>query len=256
MTSDDRVSARTAAGLQPRPGDPDRAADHPAVPIRRRHHATKFFTALREEGKILATRDAEGNVMVPPRPVCGLSGLPMDGVGRGRARRRARRLHDRLCPVHRSDDRRTSGRCPTASASSASTAPTPRSTTCSTPPSRSRSASGSGSRPYSSRARSAREPRRHPPLQGGRLMSELVFDQKIDLPYVYTAGADAARGADRPARRPARRRRRATGTCRCRRRPFAPDGGAPARDARARRARECSRPRRWRTTCPARRPSA
>lgn len=41
-------------------------------------HATKFFTALREEGRILATRDAEGNVMVPPRPVCGLSSLPME----------------------------------------------------------------------------------------------------------------------------------------------------------------------------------
>ena len=41
------------------------------------HHATRFFTALRDEGKVLATRDAEGNVMVPPRPVCGLSGLPM-----------------------------------------------------------------------------------------------------------------------------------------------------------------------------------
>ena len=32
-------------------------------------HATRFFTALRDEGKILATRDAAGNVMVPPRPV-------------------------------------------------------------------------------------------------------------------------------------------------------------------------------------------
>ncbi len=41
-------------------------------------HATRFFTALRDEGKILATRDAAGNVMVPPRPVCGLSSLPMD----------------------------------------------------------------------------------------------------------------------------------------------------------------------------------
>jgi uncharacterized OB-fold protein len=41
-------------------------------------HATRFFNALREEGKILATRDAQGNVMIPPRPVCGLSGLPMD----------------------------------------------------------------------------------------------------------------------------------------------------------------------------------
>jgi uncharacterized OB-fold protein len=41
-------------------------------------HATRFFTALRDEAKILATRDAEGNVMVPPRPVCGLSGLPMN----------------------------------------------------------------------------------------------------------------------------------------------------------------------------------
>lgn len=40
--------------------------------------ATRFFTAMREEGKILATRDAEGNVMVPPRPVCGLSGLEMN----------------------------------------------------------------------------------------------------------------------------------------------------------------------------------
>jgi uncharacterized OB-fold protein len=41
-------------------------------------HATRFFNALREEGKILATRDREGNVMVPPRPVCGLSSLPME----------------------------------------------------------------------------------------------------------------------------------------------------------------------------------
>jgi uncharacterized OB-fold protein len=40
-------------------------------------HATRFFAALRDEGRILATRDAEGNVMVPPRPVCGLSSLPM-----------------------------------------------------------------------------------------------------------------------------------------------------------------------------------
>lgn len=40
--------------------------------------ATKFFNALRDECKILASKDAEGNVMVPPRPVCGLSGLPMD----------------------------------------------------------------------------------------------------------------------------------------------------------------------------------
>jgi uncharacterized OB-fold protein len=41
------------------------------------HYATRFFAALRE-GKILATRDAAGNVMVPPRPVCGLSSLPME----------------------------------------------------------------------------------------------------------------------------------------------------------------------------------
>ena len=46
-------------------------------------HATRFFTALRDEGKILATRDAAGNVMVPPRPVCGLSGLPMEEWGEG-----------------------------------------------------------------------------------------------------------------------------------------------------------------------------
>jgi uncharacterized OB-fold protein len=42
------------------------------------HHASRFFAALRDEGKILATRDAEGTVMVPPRPVCGLSSLPME----------------------------------------------------------------------------------------------------------------------------------------------------------------------------------
>ena len=42
------------------------------------HHATRFFAALKDKGRILATRDAEGNVMMPPRPVCGLSGLPMD----------------------------------------------------------------------------------------------------------------------------------------------------------------------------------
>ena len=52
----------------------------------------------------------------------------------------------------------------------------------------------------------------------------LIFEQKIDLPYVYTAGRDAARRADRPARGPDRRRcgRRARRTCR--RGPFAPDG--------------------------------
>jgi uncharacterized OB-fold protein len=42
------------------------------------HYATRFFEALRDESKILATRDAAGNVMVPPRPVCGLSSLPME----------------------------------------------------------------------------------------------------------------------------------------------------------------------------------
>lgn len=41
-------------------------------------HAQRFFEALREEGRILATKDAAGNVMVPPRPVCGLSSLPME----------------------------------------------------------------------------------------------------------------------------------------------------------------------------------
>ncbi len=41
-------------------------------------YASRFFAALRDEGKILASRDREGNVMMPPRPVCGLSGLPMD----------------------------------------------------------------------------------------------------------------------------------------------------------------------------------
>jgi uncharacterized OB-fold protein len=41
-------------------------------------HAAKFFAALRDEGKVLATRDADGNVMMPPRPVCGLSSLTMD----------------------------------------------------------------------------------------------------------------------------------------------------------------------------------
>ena len=42
------------------------------------YHASRFFAALRDEGRILATRDTDGNVMVPPRPVCGLSSLPMD----------------------------------------------------------------------------------------------------------------------------------------------------------------------------------
>jgi uncharacterized protein len=41
-------------------------------------YATRFFTALRDEGRILGSRDAAGNVMVPPRPVCGLSGLEMN----------------------------------------------------------------------------------------------------------------------------------------------------------------------------------
>ncbi len=42
------------------------------------YHASRFFAALRDEGRILATRDTDGNVMVPPRPVCGLSSLPMN----------------------------------------------------------------------------------------------------------------------------------------------------------------------------------
>jgi uncharacterized OB-fold protein len=41
-------------------------------------YATRFFEALRDEGKILGTRDAQGNVMVPPRPINGLTSLPME----------------------------------------------------------------------------------------------------------------------------------------------------------------------------------
>jgi uncharacterized protein len=38
-------------------------------------HATKFMTALRDEGKIFGIRDpGTGKVLVPPRPVSGLSG--------------------------------------------------------------------------------------------------------------------------------------------------------------------------------------
>lgn len=39
-------------------------------------HATRFFTALRDEGRILATRCEAGHSLVPPRPVCGLCNQP------------------------------------------------------------------------------------------------------------------------------------------------------------------------------------
>lgn len=41
-------------------------------------HATRFFTALRDEGRILATRCAGGHALVPPRPVCGLCNRPTE----------------------------------------------------------------------------------------------------------------------------------------------------------------------------------
>jgi hypothetical protein len=41
-------------------------------------HATRFFIALREEGRVLATRCARGHVLVPPRPVCGLCNRPTE----------------------------------------------------------------------------------------------------------------------------------------------------------------------------------
>jgi len=41
--------------------------------------ATPFFRALRQEGRVLATADAEGNVLLPPRPVSGLTNGPTTG---------------------------------------------------------------------------------------------------------------------------------------------------------------------------------
>jgi uncharacterized OB-fold protein len=40
---------------------------------------TPFFRALREEGRVLATVDGEGNVLMPPRPVSGLTNAPTQG---------------------------------------------------------------------------------------------------------------------------------------------------------------------------------
>lgn len=42
-------------------------------------HAAPFFRALRGEGRVLATVDADGNVLVPPRPVSGLTNSPTTG---------------------------------------------------------------------------------------------------------------------------------------------------------------------------------
>jgi uncharacterized OB-fold protein len=41
-------------------------------------YASKFFTTLREEGRLLATRCPTGHVLLPPRPVCGLCNLPTE----------------------------------------------------------------------------------------------------------------------------------------------------------------------------------
>jgi uncharacterized protein len=42
-------------------------------------HATRFFEALRDEQRILATFCRHGHVLVPPRPVCGLCNVPSSG---------------------------------------------------------------------------------------------------------------------------------------------------------------------------------
>lgn len=41
-------------------------------------YATRFFTALREEGRVFATRCPSGHVLLPPRPVCGLCNVPTE----------------------------------------------------------------------------------------------------------------------------------------------------------------------------------
>jgi uncharacterized OB-fold protein len=41
--------------------------------------ATPFFRALRSEGRVLATLDADGNALLPPRPVSGLTNTPTTG---------------------------------------------------------------------------------------------------------------------------------------------------------------------------------
>ena len=41
--------------------------------------ATPFFRALRSEGRVLATVDADGNALLPPRPVSGLTNTPTTG---------------------------------------------------------------------------------------------------------------------------------------------------------------------------------
>ena len=55
-------------------------------------------------------------------------------------------------------------------------------------------------------------------------MSELSFEQEINLPYSYTAGADAPRRARRPARRAHRRLDRTASYTAVPAAPFAPDG--------------------------------
>jgi len=40
---------------------------------------TPFFRALRSEGRVMATVDAAGNVLMPPRPVSGLTNTPTSG---------------------------------------------------------------------------------------------------------------------------------------------------------------------------------
>ena len=42
-------------------------------------HATPFFRALRREGRVLATVDAAGNALLPPRPVSGLTNAETTG---------------------------------------------------------------------------------------------------------------------------------------------------------------------------------
>jgi uncharacterized OB-fold protein len=70
-----------ATGTTPVSIDPLRLDEHLVIRYRFAEgtHAARFFKALRDEQRFLATCCRHGHVLVPPRPVCGLCNMPSSG---------------------------------------------------------------------------------------------------------------------------------------------------------------------------------
>ena len=183
------MSSTEAAAFNHEQAIRHRAADHAPVPLRGRLPRDPLLRrACVTEGRIFGHArcggQRDGAATAGLRPFRAADGR----VGRGRARRRAGRLHGRLRPFI---DPMTGVQRPVPYGfglirfDGADTT----SITCSTRPTRARSGSANASRPCSNPARSDRQPGRHPPLPARWIDARPVSEQKIALPYVYTAGA-------------------------------------------------------------------